>query len=557
MRQWACLAIGAAVLSGCVTSNGGFLPPDASPQSAYGPFLAGRYAGNNRALDDAARLYAEALSVDPASSYLSERTFYAALLNGDFDQAREAAHHTLDDPASAGLSRLYLKADSLHDIRRRSAVPDIDVSGLGAFGTLFDDLVTHWHLIARDQFDAALVASQDLELPAGTADYVRIHQALLFDAAGEVRAAEDAYRGALATSSLKSYVATLYGHFLERQGRKDDAITLYEAQIARGNDGGDVSYALNRARTSRRAPKRWSDTQYAARALFPLSAILANQSTADFSALYLRVVQDLDPDLAHNTFFLAEILERLDMDEAALALYDHARSGPFSEQAQVSAAWLSYRMGDHEAAYIRAQDLAASGRIQPRLLQADILRMKGDYAGAKVIYEAVLSDAGLQGADIDWRWHYYAGVCEQQLGDWDAAEAHYQAALALDPDNARILNHLGYNWIILDIDVEAGLAMVERAARLEPTNGSVLDSVGWGYFVLGRYDEAVEILERAAVLRPGSATVLGHLGDAYWQVGRHLEARFQWRHALNLDPTPDQRAHFEARLAEPFPPSEA
>jgi hypothetical protein len=31
-----------------------------------------------------------------------------------------------------------------------------------------------------------------------------------------------------------------------------------------------------------------------------------------------------------------------------------------------------------------------------------------------------------------------------------------------------------------------------------------------------------------------------HLGDAYWRVGRKLEARFQWNHARDLNPEPDE-----------------
>jgi nucleoid-associated protein YgaU len=31
-----------------------------------------------------------------------------------------------------------------------------------------------------------------------------------------------------------------------------------------------------------------------------------------------------------------------------------------------------------------------------------------------------------------------------------------------------------------------------------------------------------------------------HLGDAYWRVGRKREATFQWAHARDLDPQPDE-----------------
>ena len=64
---------------------------------------------------------------------------------------------------------------------------------------------------------------------------------------------------------------------------------------------------------------------------------------------------------------------------------------------------------------------------------------------------------------------------------------------------------------------------------------------GWAYFRLERYKDATQTLEEAVLLTPGNSTVNDHLGDAYWRVGRKLEARFQWRHALSLDPEPKDR----------------
>ena len=47
-------------------------------------------------------------------------------------------------------------------------------------------------------------------------------------------------------------------------------------------------------------------------------------------------------------------------------------------------------------------------------------------------------------------------------------------------------------------------------------------------------------LERAVELKPEDPTINDHLGDAYWRVGRTLEAQFQWAHARDLKPEPDE-----------------
>ena len=67
----------------------------------------------------------------------------------------------------------------------------------------------------------------------------------------------------------------------------------------------------------------------------------------------------------------------------------------------------------------------------------------------------------------------------------------------------------------------------------------IIDSLGWAYYRLGHYDEAVQELEKAIELKPGDPVINDHLGDAYWKVGRQLEARFQWQHAKDSNPEPE------------------
>ena len=78
------------------------------------------------------------------------------------------------------------------------------------------------------------------------------------------------------------------------------------------------------------------------------------------------------------------------------------------------------------------------------------------------------------------------------------------------------------------------------------------------------YDEAVKQLERAVELKPEDPTINDHLGDAYWKIGRTLEATFQWAHARDLKPDPDDLKKIEEKIRtglarrsrhQPRPPS--
>ena len=65
---------------------------------------------------------------------------------------------------------------------------------------------------------------------------------------------------------------------------------------------------------------------------------------------------------------------------------------------------------------------------------------------------------------------------------------------------------------------------------------------------LGEYEEAKVNLEKAVALSPSSATIIDHLGDVYWKLGRKREAGFQWKRALEFDPTDEERATIDIKL---------
>jgi Flp pilus assembly protein TadD len=90
--------------------------------------------------------------------------------------------------------------------------------------------------------------------------------------------------------------------------------------------------------------------------------------------------------------------------------------------------------------------------------------------------------------------------------------------------------------------------MIERAAEKRPNDGAIIDSLGWVEFRQGDTGQAVKTLERAVEMEPEDSTINAHLGDAYWAAGRKIEAQYQWRRALTLNPAPDDAAKLEAKL---------
>jgi Flp pilus assembly protein TadD len=152
-----------------------------------------------------------------------------------------------------------------------------------------------------------------------------------------------------------------------------------------------------------------------------------------------------------------------------------------------------------------------------------------------------------------WPLYYFRGICYERTKQWPMAEADFKKALALYPDQPLVLNYLGYSWIDQGINLDEGFRMLRRAVEQRPTDGYIVDSLGWAYYRLGRFEDAVRVLERAVELRAADPVINDHLGDAYWRVGRKLEAGFQWRHAKDLKPEPEDLEKIEQKLKSGLP----
>lgn len=88
-----------------------------------------------------------------------------------------------------------------------------------------------------------------------------------------------------------------------------------------------------------------------------------------------------------------------------------------------------------------------------------------------------------------------------------AAVEMYRNAVALDSDNAALLNLLGYAEAY-DGNVDRARAALERYRALDPKGINPLDSLGEVHFICGKFAEAEKYFVEAANLQPGPATAV-------------------------------------------------
>lgn len=266
---------------------------------------------------------------------------------------------------------------------------------------------------------------------------------------------------------------------------------------------------------------------------------LSEQGLSDRALICARIAHWLDSENIPGTLLLAQLLGNAGLKEQAGVLLDRIDAEtPYWLQAVNDGANLLTSEGDFDKAVVFVE-AAASRRPKSENLALLLGQMKqraGDVDGAIAIYLGLISAAeqtnNLSGLYPDY--HFLAGVAYHALDNWAMARKYLEKASRLAPENASLLNYLGYSLLDRKEDIETGLTLVRRAYILKPDSPEISDSLGWAYFLKGEFARAVPLLEKAVRGSGNDREINEHLGDAYWLSGRFVDARYAWRVAAQL-----------------------
>ena len=354
-------------------------------------------------------------------------------------------------------------------------------------------------------------------------------------------------------SGASVLIGQAYGEFLERRGRRQDAVTLYDQLLADDPEDTAAQAARARAVAKGKPPGQRTILEGAAQSLLIQAETLLAGKDSIGSLEFLQMVLRLDPDNDEALLRTGDVLTAA--GDAVSARVYYGRVGPKSPDyvdARTRLA-LSYQPDDKGMALKLARETAAArpGSDAAQLALAYLLRDDERYGESiKVLDPLIAAPAG----SANWQLYYMRAVALEQSGRWPDAQRDLDKALSLKPDEPEVLNFLGYSWVDRGERIKDGMAMIQKAVAAQPDEGAFVDSLGWAYYRLGDYPNAVETLEYAVTLEAGDAEINDHLGDAYWRAGRRDEAKFQWDAVLTMKPDPDVKARAEAKLASPLGP---
>jgi len=287
-------------------------------------------------------------------------------------------------------------------------------------------------------------------------------------------------------------------------------------------------------------------------------------------------------------FYLGRIAETEEQALQAMRSYSRVTSGNNAVEAQLRAANLLYTsLGDPEGAVQHLREFGiANSDYSTEMLVAEmelLLQLDRDEAAMQLIAAAVAeapNDQTLQDAHAQ----LYISIAQRAISvdDLDTAEdtykeglrlyhdnrslryalallyqeqgRHRRSANALEslirdvPDDAGLLNALGY--LLTDQMDRHGEALeyLEQALALEPNNPAIIDSMGWVLFNLGELEAALGHLERAYELFP-DAEVAAHIVDTQWALGNREQALELLQQKLAENPESRHLKELDQRLA--------
>lgn len=255
-----------------------------------------------------------------------------------------------------------------------------------------------------------------------------------------------------------------------------------------------------------------------------------------------------DRGSAESLYYLALIAERRGQVESALRAYLQLTSAGAGLPARVRAARLLFADGRREEAVALFDDLQHPARSNT----IDI-----EIARSRSLADAGLGDLAIESVDRALERHpehpellYHKAVLLDGLGQTSAGVRVFESLLKQRPDEANILNALGYTLADRKRQLARAEKLIRAALAQRPDNAAYLDSLGWVLYRRGQSRQALPYLQRAWRLTK-EPEIAAHWGEVLWMTGDRSAAQRVWAEALVLSPESKPLRDIIERLSKP------
>ncbi|MGR9074165.1 MAG: tetratricopeptide repeat protein [Gammaproteobacteria bacterium] len=518
----------------------------AAPEKSIDPkvlylLLSAELAGQRGLYDIALEGYLQAARIvdDPS---IAERATKIALFRKDYRSAEEAGAIWLKNDSENPVARKVSAILALRNGDKTAALENLDfvlkadpagfegnlidifksLDGQGKESMIFevlDSLALRNSEQASIPFLQALIAMQldrkevalekinkALELQPGWNKAV-MFQAQVAANSGDLDKAEIILRDAVESKPESTKLKILLAQILIKSQKFEEAASVYREIVKLNPDDDESSYSLALIHIQLQQDKK-------ARRL--LLKLMDNRNFEDQASLQMGRIE-----------------ARAGNNKEALVWFDKVASGPFAFEASISAIGLLIDQKEYEQAADRLNGLPADSPEQEMrliLLQADLLNQQKRYSEAFDLMTEALDNMPEQKEFL-----YARALISEHLDRLDILENDLKTILQTNPDDASVLNALGYTLADRTDRLDEAEGYLLRALEIQPDEAVILDSYGWLLFRQGKVGMALNYLKRA-YKKEKVAEIAGHLVEALWQKGKKEEARKVFAKALRKDP---------------------
>ena len=506
---------------------------------SFGGYLAGRHALSTKDFDAASTYLSRAIEDDLENPELLNGLISVQVSLGDIGAAKISSDNLDLLGVQTQLSNMVKIAIQLRNRDFDNAKQQIENEQ--GINPLLDKIVTGWAFADEGNFENAETIFDEIGKGSSLAQFSQMQKASMLAAYGRYESALNTIGNLEKNSNRISIDArALKVQLLLKLDNKEEATEYFSKIFGDGvnSDAANLRMQVEDHPNAYSIEESLSLEAGIAYAFYAIADILKDDADPNTALLYVRLAQYLNENSQKAILLAADLLEQ--MGQYDLAVAEYAKISPSSSyflSSELGRVGALRDGGKTEAAlevlYYLSREFSDIGIVHNSL--GDFLRREERYSEAKIAYDRAV-DIYRENNNVSWVVLYARGITHERLQEWDKAESDFRNALTINPDQANVLNYLGYSLIDRGEKLDEAMTMIEKAVSLQPESGYIVDSLAWGLFKLGKYETAIPHMEKAAELMPVDPIVTDHLGDLYWAVGRQLEAKFQWRRALSFDP---------------------
>ena len=506
---------------------------------SFGGYLAGRHALSTKDFDAASTYLSRAIEDDLENPELLNGLISVQVSLGDIGAAKISSDNLDLLDVQTQLSNMVKIASQLRNRDFDNAKKQIENEQ--GINPLLDKIVTGWAFADQGNFKDAETIFDEIGKGSSLAQFSQMQKASMLAAYGRYESALNTIENLEKNSNRISIDArALKVQLLLKLDNKEEATEYFSKIFGDGvnSDAANLRMQVEDHPNASSIEESLSLEAGIAYAFYAIADILKDDADPNTALLYVRLAQYLNENSQKAILLAADLLEQ--MGQYDLAVAEYAKISPSSSyflSSELGRVGALRDGGKTEAAlevlYYLSREFSDIGIVHNSL--GDFLRREERYSEAKIAYDRAV-DIYRENNNVSWVVLYARGITHERLQEWDKAESDFRNALTINPDQANVLNYLGYSLIDRGEKLDEAMTMIEKAVSLQPESGYIVDSLAWGLFKLGQYETAIPHMEKAAELMPVDPIVTDHLGDLYWAVGRQLEAKFQWRRALSFDP---------------------